>query len=402
MTLATEATKYPGIFRYATKKGSRYLVRFRDARNRSTDKRGFCKIAEARDFQGGLTDLIRTGRYVAPTSGRTTISELNDSLYAAREATWAKTYRATWQSQWRNHIKPAFGHLQVQRLTEARIQDWVNNLAASGLSPRYCRALLTQTKAILNHAVALKATPGNAAADVTPPRKAPRRRRRYLSHIEVHRIAAHLSDFYRAVFIMLVYTGIRWGELAALEVGDIDLKRRRATIRRSASRVHAKGGGWQVGTPKNGEDRTVPLPPHVISALRPFLKGKSPHGLLFPPQGKTAFLELPRTPGKGRRPSQVQNWLWIGCNEAGLDPISPHMLRHTFASLAVQSGASVKLIQLCLGHATAAMTLDIYSDLFDADLDGVSTQMSAAWEAAGREEVDSLLACSAPQLDLAS
>jgi Phage integrase family len=64
---------------------------------------------------------------------------------------------------------------------------------------------------------------------------------------------------------------------------------------------------------------------------------------------------------------------------AGLGGLTPHELRHTAASLAVSAGANVKAVQRMLGHASAAMTLDVYSGLFDGDLDGVAAAMDAAW-----------------------
>ncbi|QIN30420.1 integrase [Brevibacterium luteolum] len=62
-----------------------------------------------------------------------------------------------------------------------------------------------------------------------------------------------------------------------------------------------------------------------------------------------------------------------------------HDLRHTAASLAVSTGATVKVIQRMLGHKSAAMTLDIYSDLFDEDLDSVAEKLSAAHRRAAEE-----------------
>jgi integrase len=55
--------------------------------------------------------------------------------------------------------------------------------------------------------------------------------------------------------------------------------------------------------------------------------------------------------------------------------MTPHDLRHTAASLAVQAGANVKAVQRMLGHASAAMTLDVYADLFDDDLDRVAARL---------------------------
>lgn len=62
--------------------------------------------------------------------------------------------------------------------------------------------------------------------------------------------------------------------------------------------------------------------------------------------------------------------------------ITPHDLRHTAASLAVSAGANVKAVQRMLGHAKASMTLDVYADLFDDDLDGVAVSLDAAIKSA--------------------
>ncbi len=62
--------------------------------------------------------------------------------------------------------------------------------------------------------------------------------------------------------------------------------------------------------------------------------------------------------------------------------ITPHDLRHTAASLAVSAGANVKAVQRMLGHAMASMTLDVYADLFDEDLDSVAANLDAAIKSA--------------------
>jgi integrase len=60
------------------------------------------------------------------------------------------------------------------------------------------------------------------------------------------------------------------------------------------------------------------------------------------------------------------------CQEAGLSNLTPHDLRHTAASLAIAAGAQVKAVQRMLGHASAAMTLDVYAGLFEDDLDALA------------------------------
>ena len=66
----------------------------------------------------------------------------------------------------------------------------------------------------------------------------------------------------------------------------------------------------------------------------------------------------------------------------GVPGLTPHDLRHTAASLAVQAGANVKAVQRMLGHASAAMTLDVYAGLFGDDLDAVADRLDAAAAAA--------------------
>ncbi|GAA2074395.1 hypothetical protein GCM10009758_17060 [Microbacterium hatanonis] len=75
-----------------------------------------------------------------------------------------------------------------------------------------------------------------------------------------------------------------------------------------------------------------------------------------------------------------------GCGGGAAAPIparTPHDLRHTAASLAISAGAKVKAVQRMLGHASAAMTLDTYADLFDDDLDSVSGALNTTATAIG-------------------
>lgn len=68
--------------------------------------------------------------------------------------------------------------------------------------------------------------------------------------------------------------------------------------------------------------------------------------------------------------------------QIGMPGLTPHDLRHTAASLAVQAGANVKAVQRMLGHASATMTLDVYAGLFSDDLDAVADWLDAAAAAA--------------------
>ena len=141
----------------------------------------------------------------------------------------------------------------------------------------------------------------------------------------------------------------------------VDLGRHRLTIAESVTEV---GGRLSWTTPKTHYTRAVPFPPSLLEPIRSLCAGKEPEDLVFTsPEGW---------------PLRLNNWrrrvFDPACKELGLK-VSPHDLRHTAASLAIQRGANVKAVQRMLGHASAAMTLDVYAGLFSDDLDSVAVAL---------------------------
>lgn len=172
------------------------------------------------------------------------------------------------------------------------------------------------------------------------------------------------------VVLFLGYTGLRWGEMAALRVRDLDTTRRRVNVMRAVTEVR---GELIYGTPKNHSRRSVPYPSFLTDLLVTRCVGKQRDDLIFSsPHGS---------------PLRNQNWRRRNFDRAMDDMVeahpevarlSPHDLRHTAASLAISTGANVKAVQRMLGHASAAMTLDVYSELFEDDLDAVGDALSVA------------------------
>jgi integrase len=112
----------------------------------------------------------------------------------------------------------------------------------------------------------------------------------------------------------------------------------------------------------------VPVPRSLVDALAEQVAGKPADALVFTaPEGGPLRLMIFR-----RRVFDP------AARAVGLEGLTPHELRHTAASLAVSAGANVKAVQRLLGHASAAMTLDVYSGLFDDDLDAVADRLDAA------------------------
>jgi integrase len=163
---------------------------------------------------------------------------------------------------------------------------------------------------------------------------------------------------------MLAYTGLRWGELAALRVRSVDLANRRLHIVESVSEI---GGTLAWGTPKRGESRNVTFPAFLEAPLAQRAAGKRGGDLLF-----TSGQGLPLRNNNIRHRVFDPTLAALREQQPAFPIVTLHDLRHTAASLAVSAGANVKAVQRMLGHASAAMTLDVYADLFDEDLTAVS------------------------------
>jgi integrase len=196
--------------------------------------------------------------------------------------------------------------------------------------------------------------------------------RGYLTHTQVAALAAAV-EYRPEVVRFLAYTGLRWGEMSALRVGDFDMLRRRVNVSRSVTEFN--GLAWS--TPKSWERRSVPFPAALTAELAALMVGKGRDDLVFASQR-----------GDVLRASNYRKRFFTAAVEKcqatdkTFPTITPHDLRHTAASLAVSAGANVKAVQRMLGHAKASMTLDVYADLFDDDLDGIAVRLDAAIKSA--------------------
>jgi integrase len=123
-----------------------------------------------------------------------------------------------------------------------------------------------------------------------------------------------------------------------------------------------------LSTPNTHQSRTVPIPRFLVDELAQLVVGKGPQDLVFT-----------GTKGAVLRLSHFRRSVFIPAVEAtGLTGLTPHGLRHTAASLAIASGADVKVVQTMLGHASATMTLDLYGHLYADRLDEIADRMDAA------------------------
>ncbi|WP_165242418.1 tyrosine-type recombinase/integrase [Corynebacterium lizhenjunii] len=350
------------IKKYATATGHAWRVQYRSPDGRSRTKQGFRTKAQAQAWAETNAATIHTGGWVDPNAGTITVGELGEQWLSMQTHLKPKTMHNTRQV-WRNHVHPAWGTRPIADILPSEVQSWVANIGRGASLVRQAHALLAQ---ILDMAVRDGRIKANPARGVRLPSK-PRGAKVYLTAGQLARLAGECSKHSELVWL-LGTVGLRWGEAAALRVRDVNVVRQRISVERNAVTI---GSEIAIGTPKTHERREVAVPAVVMGRLRPLLEGKGPEALLWA-----------RADGSPLRLPSSGDWYYRALGRVQeADPdfprVTPHGLRHVAAGLMVSSGANVKVVQRQLGHASAAMTLDIYADLFDGDLDEVGRSMDA-------------------------
>ena len=247
----------------------------------------------------------------------------------------------------------------LAKVMHSEVSSWMQ-----GLSLELAPATVRYAHRVFSLALSAAVKDGRMVRNVAEGVPLPRivcRPMRFLSHEEVARLAAS-CDAYGALIDVLAYGGLRWGELAALRVKRVDLVRRRLEVVEAVTEVN---GEVVFGTTKNHQRRSVPIPRFLANELAGEIAGKEPDDLVFvSPRGEVL-----------RNTNFRPRFFDPAAERAGLAGLTPHELRHTAASLAVAAGANVKAVQQMLGHASAAMTLDVYAGLFGDDLDAVAERL---------------------------
>jgi integrase len=335
----------------------RYYARYRDPSGRQVVK-VFDRKVDAEKHLLTVEVAKLTGGYVDPRRSALPVGEWADQ-WLASQGHLKPTTKARYDGIVNKQIKPRWGNVKLGDVTHVDIVAWVNSLELAPATVRYVHRVFSL---ILDLAVRDERIVKNPATGVKMPKIAPTEKR-YLTHEQVAALADECGD-HRLAVLILAYCGIRWSEMAGLRVKRLDLMRRRIEVAEAVTEVR---GALVWGTPKNNQRRSVPVPKFLVSDLAAHVAGKTPDDLVF----------------CGSRGGVLRNLNWrrdvfdAAAESVGLSGLTPHELRHTAASLAVSAGANVKAVQKMLGHASAAMTLDVYSGLFDDDLDGVAARLDA-------------------------
>lgn len=248
----------------------------------------------------------------------------------------------------RDRVLPILGGYQLVEIRRGDLQSLVKRMQAEGVSPSTIRNALLPVRAIYREAMALDQVAVNPTSGLSLP--AVRGvRDRIASPIEAMSLLAAVPEQDRALWTTAMYAGLRSGELQALQWSDVDFKAGILTVRRSWDRV-----AGPVKPKSRAGQRTVPMAARMRVALveHRLRRGRPLSGLVFG-----------RSEARPFQPSSVLSRARRAWRRAGLDSITLHECRHTFASLMIAAGVNAKALSSFMGHASITMTMDRYGHL---------------------------------------
>ena len=275
-----------------------------------------------------------------------------------------QTFVATKQMLY-NHLIPVFGSLRLAKLSVSYIQSFINDLSTQIVHYAVVHSI---NRRVLQYGVSLQLLPFNPARDIILP-KQPKRENTAIKFIASDDLKALLLHMEKLAFKKYSYyldfvlysvflaTGCRFGEVVALEWSDIDLENGTVSISKNYNRFLKL-----IGTPKSKAGvRTISIDKKTVNMLRLY---KNRQRQLYLQSGARASSVVFATPTREyQNLATRQEALDRRCAEISIPRFTFHAFRHTHASLLLNAGISYKELQYRLGHATLAMTMDIYSHL---------------------------------------
>jgi integrase len=283
-----------------------------------------------------------------------TIGELWPRFRSTKNRIGAGSQQA-YDAAWEHHLKDRWEDVRAADVTAADLREWIPSLKTihgKPVSAAYEGYLMGVMKALLEHAVEATAITVNPMARIKR-RKKKTKPRRYLTVAQADALLKAVKPNDLMVLFML-RTGVRRGEAATVTVADLDVRRQRVRIQ---SAIEGDGG---EGDTKTGEHRDVPVRGELLRRLQEAAKGKRRGDYLMPDPDGNAWTRHKWRP------------VWNKVRgTTGIPDFDTHELRHTAVSWAIHAGANVKTIQRMVGHASAAMTLDVYGHLWDDELDDI-------------------------------
>ena len=263
-----------------------------------------------------------------------------------------------------NYIIPALGDTPLDKLTQNDLQQFYTNLKqngrikntsyyGNGLSDQTVRGCHTTLRSALEMAVSKKLISRNPADGCRLPPAKPREMQ-VLATDEVQRLLIQArEDSCYELLLLEIATGLRRGELLALQWDDLNFKTGTLRVERQ---IHRAKGELVISQPKTkAANRMIILPAPLLSILKEY-RQQVHSRWLFPSPRKD---DLPLDP------ASVRKHLTTILERAGCKHIRFHDLRHLFATMSLEHGMDVKTLSTVIGHVSSSTTLNIYAHVTD-------------------------------------
>lgn len=255
---------------------------------------------------------------------------------------------ARYQDIIRVSLIPFFGDVGLSSITTSQVQHYVATGLETGKAPATVQKGLVLLKGMLKRAVEWDYLKINPALPVKAP-KIPHAEMDFLTPGEIRAFLNATDEKWKPFFFTAIFTGMRLGELLALQWSDIDWNSGAICVRRSVW-----GGKFQEPKSKNSI-RRIGMSPTLIGILKDYSE--------TPPESADELVFC-TDEGKLLIETNIRNRVFAPTlKRAGLRKIRLHDLRHTYASLLINQGENLKYVQQQLGHASITTTVDRYGHL---------------------------------------
>jgi integrase len=285
-------------------------------------------------------------------AGAMTMAALLTRWLDAKDAKVQPTTHLRYKTIVDKHLLPRIGKWKVATVAPVHIEQLYAEMGKAGVSPRNRQLSGVVLTNAFNYAVRLKLVPYNPAREIEKPRSQRKELRTWTAEQASAFLTATEFDRLHALYVLALATGMRQGELFALEWSDIDFEGGYLSVRRSLEDI---GGTLRVKETKTGKGRRVDLPPFALDALHAHRKAMLAEG------HRTAVVFVDADGGYLRRPNLMRRSFLPAMKKAEVPEIRFHDLRHSAATLLLAAGENVKVVSERLGHATTKITLDVYA-----------------------------------------
>ena len=353
-----------------------YLARYVDRNGKRQSKR-FKKLQEARKW---LADSIFLDNHSNPMyPGNMTCNAWFATWIEMKKTSTRPGTLEVYTSYYNNTVKDIIGDMQLSDVKPIQCQMILSKMAERG----YHQGTIKHTRIVLygmfeaareNDIIISNPMKRSLKIEIGKPAKV----REALSLEDQKKLFKALGGHkYENQYTFTMQTGLRVGELVGLRWEDVDFKNRTIKVQRTMKYVYASKE-WRIGPPKSAAgNRTIPLTDVAIDILKKQKEQNSKLKVLPLEFKDYVFIDDNGLIKYGSYDAAL-NWV---CKKTGINHITMHNLRHTFATRCVQSGMTPKTLQTILGHSKISVTMDLYVHISEEEkfreMDKVSEMLKA-------------------------